>query len=72
MSSVSKLIENLRRLEAVMNNDMRVMTCGEAAFLLNKSANTITRYIAVGKLHKASGNGVNGVPAREVYKLVIK
>ena len=54
------------------NDDDRVMPCGEAAYRLNKTPQTISKYIAEGKLHKAYANGVNGVWASEVYALIDK
>ena len=69
-SPFSATIETLRKIEDAMNNDTRVMTCSEAAYRLGKNLNTITRYIACGKLHKVSGNGVVGVRAKEVYSLL--
>ena len=69
---LSDVISALQRLERLMDNEARVMTFGEAAYTLKKSDRTIKRYIAAGKLHKVSGNGVTGVPAREVYRLIWK
>ncbi len=60
----------MQRAKTIMEGNNRVMTCGEAAFHLKKTPQTISRYIAEGKLHRAFGNGVNGVLAREVYKLM--
>lgn len=72
MSRILDIIAELQRIDKVFDCDDRVMTCSEAAFRLKKSNNTITRYIAAGKLHKASGNGVIGVKASEVYGLILK
>jgi len=72
LNAFADLANSLNRAMAAIDNDTRVMTCGEAAYLLNKSPQTISRYIAEGKLHKASANGVNGVWAKEVYKLIWK
>ena len=62
----------MQRAKTIMDGNNRVMTCGEAAFHLKKTPQTISRYIAEGKLHRASGNGVNGVWARDVYKMIWK
>lgn len=70
MKELTDLITALQRLETAMNNEMRVMTCGEAAFVLGRTPQTISRYIDMGKLHKASANGVTGVWAKEVYQLL--
>lgn len=69
---ISELITALSRVRESICNDTRVMTCGEAAFVLNKTPQTISRYIDQGKLRKASGNGVIGVRARDVYTLIAK
>lgn len=68
-------IAAIQRLKSALSNmpdEDRVMTCSEAAFRMNKSNNTISRYIEQGKLHKVSANGVIGVRASEVYKLIWK
>lgn len=70
MKELSEYISALQRLETAMNDETRVMTCGEAAFVLGKTPQTISRYITEGRLHKATANGVTGVPAREVYQLL--
>ena len=70
MKELSDFIAALQRLNTAMNDETRVMTCGEAAFVLGKTPQTISRYINEGKLHKAYANGVMGVLAREVYGLL--
>ena len=70
MKELSDFIAALQRLNTAMNDETRVMTCGEAAFVLGKTPQTISRYITEGRLHKASANGVTGVLAREVYGLM--
>ncbi len=70
MKEIGDLITVLQRLDAAMNNETRVMTCGEAAFVLNKTPQTISRYITEGKLQRASANGVTGVRAKDVYRLL--
>ncbi len=72
MKELADVITALQRLETVMDNESRVMTCGEAAFVLHKTPQTISRYIDMGKLHKASANGVTGVWAKEVYRMIWK
>ena len=71
-SSLSELIETAQRFLKAIDNDTRAITCGEAAFLLNKTPQTISRYIAEGKIRRASANGVNGVRAKDVYMLMLK
>ncbi len=70
MKELTDLISVLQRLDAAMNNETRVMTCGEAAFVLGKTPGTISRYIAEGKLQRVAANGVTGVRARDVYRLL--
>ncbi len=70
MKELSDFISALQRLDEAMNSETRVMTCGEAAYVLGKTPQTVSRYIAEGKLHKAAANGVVGVFAREVYRLL--
>lgn len=68
----SGIIDALSRIHTSISNDTRVMTCGEAAFVLKKTPQTISRYIDQGKLHRATGNGVTGVKAKDVYQLILK
>ncbi len=70
MKELTNLITSLQRLDQAMNNEKRVMTCGEAAFILHKTPQTISKYIAEGRLHKGVANGVTGVYAKEVYALL--
>lgn len=72
INALSEYAESIQRLITAISNDTRVMTCGEAAYLLNKTPQTISRYIDQGKLRKASGNGVIGVRACDVYILIAK
>jgi predicted transcriptional regulator len=69
-NAVTDLLEVFKRLEAAMNNETRVMTCGEAAYILGRTPQTVSRYIADGRLKRARGNGVVGVRAKEVYSLL--
>lgn len=72
VNALSNLVDSANKLIVAIDNDTRVMTVGEAAYTLGKSKQTISRYIEQGKLHKASANGVTGVWAKEVYKLIWK
>ena len=72
MKELSEVITALQRLDTAMNDETRVMTCGEAAFVLGKTPQTVSRYITEGKLHKATANGVIGVKAKEVFRLILK
>ena len=71
MKELSEALSALQRLNEAMNNETRVMTCQEAAFVLGKTKVTVSRYIACGKLTKSSGNGVTGVKAKDVYELLM-
>ena len=70
MKELTEFITALQRLDTAMNDETRVMTCGEAAFVLGKARQTISRYINEGRLHKAAANGVTGVLARDVYQML--
>ena len=72
MSGLDDIIATLQRIKDATDNETRAMTIGEAAYTLGKSERTILRYIERDKLHRASHNGVNGVWAKEVYKLMWK
>lgn len=72
MKALSEALAALRRLDEAMNNETRVMTCSEAAYVLGKTTVTVSRYIAEGRLHKSYANGVTGVKAKEVYEMLIK
>lgn len=72
MKELTDLIAALQRLENALDNEGRVMTCSEAAFVLKKTPGTISRYIEQGKLRRVSGNGVTGVPAKDVYRMIWK
>lgn len=63
-------IDALQRLNSVLSKENRVMSCREAAWVLGRSTQTISKYISEGKLHKAVGNGITGVPAKEVFELL--
>ena len=72
MKELTEFITALQRLDTAMNDEARVMTCGEAAFVLGKTPQTVSRYIVQGKLHRASANGVVGVWAKDVYRMLWK
>ena len=53
-------------LEAQRNE--KVYSCKEAAQLLGKSQQTISRYLAQGRIKKAVRGGVVGIPQSEIDK----
>lgn len=53
-------------LEAQRNE--KVYSCKEAAQLLGKSPQTISRYLAQGRIKKAVRGGVVGIPQSEIDK----
>ena len=69
-NAVTDLLEAFERLKASTDNETRVMTCGEAAYVLGRAPQTVSRYIAEGRLKRARGNGVVGVRAKEVYSML--
>ena len=70
MKELSDFIAALQRLNRAMDDETRVMTCSEAAFVLGKTPQTVSRYINEGKLHRVFDNGISGVYAREVFNLL--
>lgn len=72
LDALSNLVDSANRLLRAIDNDTRVMTVGEAAYVLDKSMRSIYRYIDQGKLKKGCANGVDGVWARDVYKMIWK
>ena len=53
-------------LEAQRNE--KVYSCKEAAKMLGKSPQTISRYLAQGRIRKAVRGGVVGIPQSEIDK----
>ena len=53
-------------LEAQRNE--KVYSCKEAAKMLGKSQQTISRYLAQGRIRKAVRGGVVGIPQSEIDK----
>lgn len=72
MKEIKDFIASLERLDKAMDAETRVMTCAEAAFVLGRTPVTVSRYIAEGRLHKAVGNGITGVKAKEVYEMLVR
>ena len=70
MKELSDFITALQRLDKAMNDETRVMTCGEAAYVLGKTPQTISRYISEGRLRKTVANGVTGVRAKDVNAMI--
>lgn len=54
-------------LEAQRNE--KVYSCKEAAKILGKSPQTISRYLAQGRIKKGVRGGVVGIPQSEIDKL---
>lgn len=69
MKALTDAITALQRLEQVMNDEKRVVTCSEAAYILDVAPSTISKWIRTGKLHKCVGNGVYGVRLKDVYMI---
>lgn len=72
VNALSNLVDSANKLIVAIDNDTRVMTVGEAAYVLDRSMRSIYRYIDQGKLKKGCANGVDGVWARDVYKMIWK
>lgn len=62
---IADVRERLNELERLYDID-QVVSCSEAAAFLNVAATTISRYIAVGKLHKIKRGGRIGISISEL------
>lgn len=68
---IAELTASNNRLAAALEGQKveRVYSCGEAARLLGKSPQTISRYVAQGRLKKAVRGGRVGIPESEIFKI---
>lgn len=62
---IADVRERLNELERLCDID-QVVSCSEAAAFLNVAATTISRYIAVGKLHKIKRGSRIGISISEL------
>lgn len=65
---ISKLEETLCELKRVYSIE-QVMSCTEAAMYLGVTNSTISRYLALGKLHKVKRGVRVGILASELARL---
>lgn len=67
---IADLTESNNRLAAALEaqRNEKVYSCKEAARLLGKSPQTISRYLAQGRIRKAVRGGVVGIPQSEIDK----
>ena len=68
---ISQLIESNNRLADALTQRKaeRVFSCREFAKMIGKSPQTISRYIAQGRIKKAVRGGVIGIPESELQKI---
>lgn len=68
---LSNLTTAVSRLASAMEEQKveKVYTCKEAAALLDKTPQTISRYLRQGKLKRAVRGGVIGIPESELKKI---
>ena len=69
---IAELTASNNRLAAAIESQRmeKVYTCKEAAELLGKSPQTISRYLAQGRIKKGARCGVVGIPESELKKLI--
>lgn len=70
-SLLAGLTTAVNRLASAMEGEKveRVYTCKEAAELLGRSQQTISRYLRQGRIKKGVRGGVAGIPESELKKL---
>lgn len=68
---IAELIASNNRLAAAieMQKTERVYSCKDAAEIVGRSAQTISRYIRQGRIKKAARGGVVGIPESELLKI---
>lgn len=69
---IADLTASNNRLAAAIEaqKNEKVYSCKEAAQLLGKSQQTISRYLAQGRIKKGARGGVVGIPESEIKKLI--
>lgn len=69
---IAGLTTAVSRLASAMEEQKveKVYTCKEAAALLDKTPQTISRYLRQGKLKRAVRGGVIGIPESELKKII--
>lgn len=69
---IAELTASNNRLAAAIESQRmeKVYSCKEAAELLGKSPQTISRYLAQGRIKKGARGGVVGIPESELKKLI--
>jgi IS30 family transposase len=68
---IDSLTESNNRLAAALEGSKteKVYSCKQAAQILGRSAQTISRYIRQGRIKKAVRGGAIGIPESEIMKL---
>ena len=68
---IADLTASNNRLAAALEGQRteRVYSCREVAAILNKSPQTISRYIRQGRIKKGVRGGVVGIPEREIKNM---
>jgi len=69
---ISEMLEILRKLQKEYERDHGdpILPCKEAASLLGKTPQTISRYIREGRLHKVSNGVSTGIRHSELRKFI--
>lgn len=70
-SLLESLVASADRLAAALEaqKDERVLSCKEAASLLGRTPQTISRYLAQGRIKRGERGGRVGIPESELQKL---
>lgn len=68
---IASLTASNNRLAAALESQKteRVYSCKEAASIIGRSAQTISRYIRQGRIKKGVRGGVIGIPESELMKI---
>ena len=68
---IAELTASNNRLAAALEGQKteRVYSCAEAAKILGKTPQTISRYLAQGRIKKGVRGGVVGIPQSEIDKI---
>lgn len=69
---IADLTASNNRLAAAIEGQKveKVYSCKDAAAILGKSVQTISRYIRQGKIKKGVRGGVVGIPESEIYRII--
>lgn len=69
---IAEIIDDLREIQQRYEADCygKILSCKEAAAYINKTPQTISAYIAQGRLHKTSDGVKVGILLSELHKFI--